>query len=210
MKTSLGFKRIILTAVLIALAGCGSRSSDSTADPATDTAPATEQTDSAPADSSESSADKPNGELKNFGDPATQADDQALGSTRSINSEAGATEGETIAVTLYEADQTCENLVPQSSQAAANAPVDDVVGQIIADQNIPSFDLEGYSVKYDQASGLVTVDFRVAPDSARQLESLSSCEQFALFDGIEKTLTSDSRWQIQSVEFTHRGEEVLL
>ena len=210
MKTSLGFKRIILAAALIVLAGCGSRTSDSTSDPATGAAPATEQTDTTPADGSESSADKPDNELKNFGDSATQVDDQAQGSTRSINSEAEATEGETIAVTLYEADQNCENLVPQQAQAAANAPVDDVVGQIIADQNIPSFELEGYSVKYDQASGLVTVDFRVSPNSSRQLESLSSCEQFALFGGIEKTLTSDSRWQIETVEFTNRGEEVLL
>lgn len=215
MKTSLGFKRILLTAVLIALAGCGSRSDDSAPDPTVDTAPATEQTDAAPADGAasdgaESSVDKPNGELKNFGDPATQVDGQSLGGTRSINSETDAAEGETVAVTLYEADQSCQNLVPQQSQAAANAPVDDVVGQIIADQNLPSFELEGYSVNYDQASGLVTVDFRVSPDSTRQLESLSSCEKLALFGGIEKTLTSDSRWQIETVEFTDRGEDVLL
>lgn len=210
MKTSIGFKRIILTAVLIALAGCGSRSDDSTPDPAVDAAPATEQTDSAPADGTESSVDKPNGELKNFGDPATQVDGQSQGSTRSINSEPDAAESETVAVTLYEADQSCQNLVPQQSQAAANAPVDDVVGQIIADQNLPSFELESYSVNYDQTSGLATVDFRVSPDSTRQLESLSSCEKLALFGGIEKTLTSDTRWQIETVEFTDRGEDVLL
>lgn len=212
MKTSLGFKRILLTAVLIALAGCGSRSDDSTPDPATDTAPAPEQTEAAPAGAAEadSSTDKPGGELKNFGDPETEVEDQSQGSTRSINSETNAAEGETIAVTLYEADQSCQNLVPQQSQAAANAPVDDVVGQIITDQNLPSFELEGYSVNHDQTSGLVTVDFRVSPDSTRQLESLSSCEKLALFGGIEKTLTSDTRWQIETVEFTDRGEAVLL
>ncbi len=210
MKTSIGFKRIVLAALLIGLVGCGSRSGDSPSDPAADTAPATEQAEAVPADGAESSTDKPDGELKNFGDPATQVNGQPLGSTRSINSETDAAEDETIAVTLYEADQSCQNLVPLPSQAAANAPVDDVVGQIIADQNLPSFELEGYSIDYDQASGLATVDFRVSPDSTRQLESLSSCEKLALFGGIEKTLTSDSRWQIETVEFTNRGEEVLL
>ncbi|MGP1387796.1 MAG: hypothetical protein ACTS2F_29930 [Thainema sp.] len=214
MKTSIGFKRIVLAALLIVLAGCGSRSDDSAPDPAADTAPAAEQTDSAPAEEAEeagSTTDKPADELKNFGDPANQVDDQSQGTTRSINSEMGSvTDGETVAVTLYEADQSCENLVPHESQAAANAPIDDVVGQLIADQNIPSFNLEGYSVNHNQTSGLVTVDFRVSPDSTRQLESLSSCEKLALFGGIEKTLTSDSRWQINAVEFTDRGEDVLL
>lgn len=213
MKTSLGVKRIVLAALLIVLAGCGSRTENSSPDPATDAAPAAEQADpAAPAEGAEeATTDKPDGELKNFGDPANQVNDQSLGENQPINSaNGGSLDGETIAVTLYEADQSCENLVPHEAQAAANTPVDDVVGQIIADQNIPSFDLESYSVNYNQSSGLVTVDFRVSPDSTRQLESLSSCEKLALFGGIEKTLTSDSRWQIDDVEFTDRGEDVLL
>ncbi|MFM6369036.1 MAG: sporulation/spore germination protein, partial [Dolichospermum sp.] len=40
--------------------------------------------------------------------------------------------------------------------------------------------------------------------------SLSSCEQFALFGSVRKTLMSNSEWKIKDVRFTERGEDIVL
>ncbi|MFM6472207.1 MAG: sporulation/spore germination protein, partial [Dolichospermum sp.] len=57
---------------------------------------------------------------------------------------------------------------------------------------------------------VATVDIRVSPESKRQLFSLSSCEQFALFGSVRKTLMSNSEWKIKDVSFTERGEDITL
>ncbi|MFO0142950.1 MAG: sporulation/spore germination protein, partial [Aphanizomenon sp.] len=38
----------------------------------------------------------------------------------------------------------------------------------------------------------------------------SSCEQFALFSSIRKTLISNAQWKIKEVRFTERGEDIML
>jgi hypothetical protein len=58
-------------------------------------------------------------------------------------------------------------------------------------------------------NGVATIDLRIAPESKRQIVSLSSCEQFALFGSLRKTLTSNPQWNIKDVRFTERGQEVV-
>jgi hypothetical protein len=84
------------------------------------------------------------------------------------------------------------------------------IGKTLAQWDTADFSLGGYRISIDPDSRVASVDLRVNPNSKRQLESLSSCEQLALLGAINKTLTGNSQWKIESVRFTEQGEEVVL
>ncbi len=111
-------------------------------------------------------------------------------------------------ITLFTSDLQCQELVPQKVSVSANEPVKDAVGKIIASKNTADINISNYRVNVN--NGMATIDFRIPPDSPRQLVSLSSCEQFTLFKSIEKTLTSNPKWRIRNVRFTQSGEEIYL
>lgn len=111
-------------------------------------------------------------------------------------------------ITMYTSDLECQKLVPQKVSVSANEPVKDTVGKIIASKNTADLNISNYRVNIK--NGIATVDLRVPPDSPRQLVSLSSCEQFTLFQSIQKTLTSNPKWKIKNVRFTQSGEEIIL
>lgn len=113
-----------------------------------------------------------------------------------------------VSATIYKADNQCLDLVPEKVPVAADRPVDSAVSKVLEEQNNTDFDLSGYRVNVKD--GVATVDLRMNPDSKRQLESLSSCEQLALFGSLRKTLTSNPQWKISTVRFTEGGEEVAL
>jgi hypothetical protein len=50
----------------------------------------------------------------------------------------------------------------------------------------------------------------LSPNSRRQFVSLSTCEQFALFGSLRKTLTDNSPLKIKGVRFTERGQDIVL
>ncbi len=111
-------------------------------------------------------------------------------------------------VTLYMSDSQCQTLVPEKVSVSANEPVEEAVGKILKSKNTADINISNYRVNLN--NGTATVDFRIPPDSPRQLVSLSSCEQFTLFKSIEKTLTSNPKWNIKDVRFTQSGEEIYL
>jgi len=111
-------------------------------------------------------------------------------------------------ITVFTSDLECQKLVPQKVSVSANEPMKDAVGKIIASKNTADLNISNYRVNVNK--GLATVDFRIPPDSPRQLVSLSSCEQFTLFKSIEKTLTSNPKWNVKNVRFTQSGEEIYL
>ena len=115
---------------------------------------------------------------------------------------------QTTNVTLYTSDFQCQELIPQQVSVPAKEPVTGAVGKIIEERNTADFDLSGYRVQVQ--NGVATVDFRLSPTSKRQLVSLSSCEQFALFGSLRKTLMSNPEWNIKEVRFTEQGKEVIL
>lgn len=114
----------------------------------------------------------------------------------------------TVNATLYTSDAQCQKLVPQKVELPANEPVESAVGRIIEKQDSGDFNLSGYRVNLK--NGVATVDFRLSPNSQRQLSSLSSCEQFALFNSLRTTLTSNPQWKIKDVRFTEKGQEIVL
>jgi Sporulation and spore germination len=116
--------------------------------------------------------------------------------------------GKTTNVTVYISDAQCQNFIPQKVSVPAKEPVTGAVAKIIEARDSGDFSLSGYRVKVN--NGVATVDLRLSPKSKRQLNSLSSCEQFALFGSLRKTLTSNAQWNIKEVRFTERGEEITL
>ncbi len=115
---------------------------------------------------------------------------------------------QTTNVTLYTSDAQCQELIPQQVTVSAEEPVTSAIGRIIEEQDTADFDLSGYRVQVQ--NGVATVDFRLSPLSKRQFVSLSSCEQFALFGSLRKTLVSNSEWNIKEVRFTEQGKEIIL
>jgi Sporulation and spore germination len=113
-----------------------------------------------------------------------------------------------INVTLYTSDNQCQNLVPKEVSVPSEEPLKGAVGKIIEERDNADFSLSGYRVSVK--NGVATVDLRVSPESKRQLTSLSSCEQFALFGSLKKTLTSNPKWNVKDVRFTEKGEELAL
>ncbi|ALF55766.1 sporulation/spore germination protein [Nostoc piscinale CENA21] len=114
----------------------------------------------------------------------------------------------TVKVTLYTSDTQCQELIPQKVEVSATEPVSSAVGKIVQERDTADFSLSGYRVNV--RNGVATVDLRLSPQSKRQIASLSSCEQFALFGSVRKTLMSNSQWKIKDVRFTEKGEDIVL
>ena len=129
-------------------------------------------------------------------------------SYNAIPSASFAPTGKTVDVTVYSSDPQCQELVPEKTPVSAEEPVAGAVGKILEGRDSGDFSLSGYRVNVKD--GVATVDFRLNPNSKRFLSSLSSCEQFALFGSLRKTLTSNNQWKIKDVRFTEKGEEVAL
>lgn len=119
-----------------------------------------------------------------------------------------ATPSRTANATLYTSDTQCQKLIPEKVSVAAEEPVTNVVSKILEKRDTSDFSLSGYRIKIK--NGIATVDLRISPDSKRQIASLSSCEQFALFGSLRKTLTSNAQWNIKEVRFTEQGEDIVL
>lgn len=114
----------------------------------------------------------------------------------------------TVSANIYKVDNQCRNFVSEKMVVPANQQITGAVGKVLENADSADFSLSGYRVSV--ASGVATIDLRVAPDSKRELVSLSSCEQMAIFGSLRKTLTSNAQWKIKSVRFTNRGKEIIL
>lgn len=124
------------------------------------------------------------------------------------NSNNKAISGKTTNVTLYISDDQCQELIPRKADISTQEPMNEAIGKIFKEQNTADFSVSGYRVNVK--NGVAIVDLRISPDSKRQVSSLSSCEQFALFSSVRKTLISNSQWKIKDVRFTERGEDIAL
>ncbi|WP_414530884.1 sporulation/spore germination protein [Nodularia chucula] len=111
-------------------------------------------------------------------------------------------------VTLYTSDSQCQTLIPQPVSLPATETITAAIGKIIEQQDTSDFDLSGYRIQIE--NGIATVDLRRSPESQRQFVSLSSCEQFALFGSLRKTLISNTEWEIKDVRFTEQGQEIII
>jgi hypothetical protein len=112
----------------------------------------------------------------------------------------------TIPITIYKADSQCVNFVPERVQVPADRPMEGAVGEVLEIYSTADFKLSGYRVSLND--GVATIDLRLPPNSPRKITSLSICEQYALFGSLRETLIQNPTWNIKSVRFTERGEEI--
>ncbi len=113
-----------------------------------------------------------------------------------------------VAVSIYVMDDSCNKFEPESVEVPADMAMTEAVGKVLEYHSFEAFKLSGYRVNIEDNKA--TVDLRLAEDSERQFLSLSSCEQQGLFGGLEETLTQNPDWQVDQVEFTNRGKEIVL
>lgn len=190
------FPRVLLglfVAVGLTIAGCNG-STDIAEPPPADVENPTEET----TEDGKTTAD----------DPSETADTPAVTSQTNSTDSAAAPKPEMVAVSIYVMDDSCSNFKAESVEVPAAEAMSEAVGEVLDRHSFEAFKLSGYRVKVENSKA--TVDLRLAEDSERQFLSLSSCEQQGLFGGLEETLTQNPSWQINQVEFTNRGKEIVL
>lgn len=116
----------------------------------------------------------------------------------------------TLSVDIYLPDSRCETLLPTKVSIPADTPAQAAIGKVLEQRDTADFSLAGYRVSVNPSSRVATVDLRIAPGSQRKFVSLSTCEQFALFGSLRKTLTSNPTLNIRDVRFTEQGQELYL
>ena len=132
---------------------------------------------------------------------------QSSATTKSASNNSPTTSGKTTQVTLYTSDDQCQGFIPKQTSVSADEPMKAAIGKILETQDTGDFSLAGYRATVN--NGVATVDLRVAPESKRQIASLSNCEQFAIFGSLRETLTKNTAWKIRDVRFTQGGQEIL-
>jgi hypothetical protein len=112
----------------------------------------------------------------------------------------------TVALDIFRLDNQCNKFISEKANVPADQRVTQAIAQILRNNEGTNLDLSGYRVKV--ASGVATIDFRVASDSQRSLASLSNCEQLALYGSIRRTLIGNRELRVKSVRFTDRGKVI--
>ncbi|MEM8605064.1 MAG: hypothetical protein AAGF24_14675 [Cyanobacteria bacterium P01_H01_bin.121] len=138
---------------------------------------------------------------------AEPTDEPPLGSPEQA---ATANKAQAGAVDIYLVDELCEDFIPQSVDLSDTNSLDAVIGKVINLQDSQAFSISAYRVDYSPEDRQAVIDFRLSSDTDRSFESLSSCEQQALFGSLRETLMRSSTWSIETVRFTHAGQEILL
>jgi hypothetical protein len=187
------FPKVLLglfVAVGVTIAGCnGSTSTDVVESPAAEEPTAIVKEEPTP---------NPN-ETVNGDDPKVEAQP---------NGPDGTTDKEMVSVSIFVMDDSCNTFTPEAVKVPADQALTEAVGEVLERHQFEAFKLSGYRVNVED--GKAIVDLRLAEDSQRQFLSLSSCEQQGLFGGLEETLTQNSTWKVNQVEFTNRGKEIVL
>lgn len=115
-----------------------------------------------------------------------------------------------VTVALYIPDDQCQNYLTEEIFVPRQNDLSETVERILAEQEIPFFELTGYRLNRDPETKTVTIDLRVSRTSPRLLQSLSFCEQKILLGSIKETLLNHPEWDIEQVKFTNRGYRLVL
>jgi hypothetical protein len=115
----------------------------------------------------------------------------------------------TVPVTIYQVDSQCSELIPRQITVPKQQALETAISEVLEQQSRADFTLN-YRINIDKNQQIVTIDFRVPTTAERTFNSLSSCEQLALFGSLRQTITSNPDWQINDVIFTEQGEEITL
>lgn len=104
---------------------------------------------------------------------------------------------------VYLPDPKTHRLVARSVLVAADQPVSSAVGQIIQAYQGQEMGIRGYDVKVNPATHEAQINFDLDnSQGAKAFRSLSSANQYALFEAIRETLLTQSTYQIDQITFT--------
>ncbi|MEH1941388.1 MAG: sporulation/spore germination protein [Nostoc sp.] len=207
------FLPLIFVAIIVSLSSCSSNPTARNVDsgtPSPTTTPSNSVSSQTPSQNStvaQLREKSPNQESPKENTPSSSTSKAVISKTTDASTSKAAT-NKTTNVTIYTSDTQCQELIPEKVSVPAEEPVTNVVSKILEKRDTSDFSLSGYRVNIK--NGIATVDLRISPESKRQITSLSSCEQFALFGSLRKTLTSNAQWNIKEVRFTEQGQDIVL
>lgn len=105
-------------------------------------------------------------------------------------------------VTIYLPDRNTQELVPQSVLVATDAPVTMAVNQIVDQYEGQDVGITGYEVNVDPQAREAAINFEVDhPRGGDAFQSLSSANQYSLFEAIRETLLTQPVYGIDEVIF---------
>ncbi|NJM56923.1 MAG: hypothetical protein HC857_05125 [Synechococcales cyanobacterium RU_4_20] len=111
-------------------------------------------------------------------------------------------------ISVFELDNQCDKFVGKVVKLPRETALNQAVGQAIQASSTLDLDLAGYRVIDGPGFGEVTVDFRIAPQAKRSLQSLSICEGLSLYGSIRRTLINNGQFGLTQVRFTLAGQEL--
>jgi hypothetical protein len=107
---------------------------------------------------------------------------------------------------VYIPDPQTQELVPQSVLLGADEPVEGAVAQIMQAYQGQDVGITGYEVNVDQANQEAEINFEVDdPRGEEALQSLSSANQYSLFEAIRETLLTEPTYNVEEVIFLANG-----
>jgi hypothetical protein len=105
-------------------------------------------------------------------------------------------------VTIYLPDSSSQELVPQSVLVTTDAPVTMAVNQIVDQYEGQDVGITGYEVNVDTQAREAAINFEVNhPRGEDVFQSLSSANQYSLFEAIRETLLTQPVYGIDEVIF---------
>jgi hypothetical protein len=194
-KLKTGFLTKLLFLLFFLLSGCGTPS------PSLDRATSSSNSvNSAPSPTSQKNSSVASSKV------FTQK--QNAQSTRQASKQSKSKNPKTVLINVYKLDNQCKGFVAEKVVVSADQPITNAIAKVLENTNSGDFSLAGYRVKV--ALGVATIDLRLPAHSKRRFNSLSNCEQLALFGSLRRTLTSHKPWKIKTVKFTDRGKAIAL
>ena len=108
--------------------------------------------------------------------------------------------------TVYLPDPQTQQLVPQSVLVTTDEPAAGAVAQIMHAYQGQDVGIRGYEVTVNNATHEANVNFNINnPRGARVFESLSSANQYSLFEAIRETLLTQPLYSVNDIIFQANG-----
>jgi hypothetical protein len=109
--------------------------------------------------------------------------------------------------TIYLPDPVTRELVPQVVPVAVDQPVATAVSQIVDSYQGQDIGIRSYEVVVNEPMQSAQIDFNLQSDRGTDaFLSLSSSNQFALFEAIRETLLTQPNYQVTDIIFSANGE----
>jgi hypothetical protein len=108
--------------------------------------------------------------------------------------------------TVYLPDPQTQQLVPQSVLVTADEPAAGAVAQIMQAYQGQDVGIRDYEVSVNDATHKADINFNINnPRGARVFESLSSANQYSLFEAIRETLLTQPIYSVNDIIFRANG-----